>query len=266
MISIVTASHEQGEFLQRCITSVAAQSVEAEVEHVLVDGGSDDATLEMIRRNEDNLDWWCSEPDDGPAAALNKGIARTSGELIGCLNADDFYYPGTLATVHRVFRARPEIDVLSGHGTRVDEEGRPICRLYSDRWDLRQAVYGRCPVVQQATFFRRSVFERVGGFNEENHTCWDGELLVDMALEGARFHRIDADLGAFRMHEASISGSGDPGEAYRRDRKRIREKVTGKQQWGVGLKRRWHGLRRIARDPVVMLRRARERIRRPDGV
>lgn len=262
MISIVTASYQQGGFLERCIRSVAEQCVDAEVEHLIVDGGSDDETLEVIRRHEEQIDWWCSEPDDGPAAALNKGIRRASGGIVGCLNADDFFLPGALAAVRRAFARQPEADVVYGHGLLVDEKGRTICRIYSDRWHLERALYGRCPIVQQGTFYRIEAFEQAGGFNESNRTCWDGELLVDMAVAGAGLRRVDQVLGAFRIHGGSITGSG-LGEVHRKDRERIRRAIVGEQApLSVGFKRRWLGLQRLLDEPGLAARRAWARFRR----
>lgn len=263
MLSIVTASYEQGEFLERCIRSVAEQDIGAEVEHLIVDGGSTDETRDVIRRNEEHIDWWCIEPDGGPAEALNKGIRKSTGEVVGCLNADDFYLDNALSRVARIFRRRPAVDVVYGHGLLVDQEGRELCRLYSSRWNLKEALYSGCPVVQQATFYRRRAFEEAGGFNGENDTCWDGELLVDMALAGAAFHRVDKALGAFRMHAGSISGSGRLQEEYREDRDRIRSKIVGDEMgFVVSLKKTAFRAFGLLRDPGVHLRRITERVRR----
>src|SRR4249920_2375265 len=112
MISIVTPSLNQGEFLDDAIQSVLAQR--AELEYVVFDGGSTDGSDEIIRRHEPRLAAWRSEPDDGQYDAINKGFALTSGELMGWLNADDFYFPGGLTVVEEVFALYPEIDWIAG--------------------------------------------------------------------------------------------------------------------------------------------------------
>jgi glycosyltransferase involved in cell wall biosynthesis len=262
-VSIVTPSYNQRRYLGECIESVRREKEGSDVEHLVVDGASTDGTPELLERAALSVDRCWSEPDDGPASALNKGFVRARGDIYTYINADDYLLPGTVVRALKVFSQEPDTDVVYGHGLMVDAEGREICRIYSDRWDLERALYGRCPVVQQGTFFRADAFERAGGFNEANRTCWDGELLVDMAAEGARFRRIDQVLGAFRVHESSITGSGRLEEEYSRDRRRIREKLTGgESRFAVMARRKWHGARRILAEPTLALARARERIRR----
>lgn len=260
--SVVTVSLDQAAFLEACLQSVAAAARDREVEHIVMDGGSTDGSVEILERHHEELAFWTSRPDDGPAAAINAGFERATGDVYACLNADDCYLPGAVDRARAAFEREPGTDVVYGHGIMVDAEGRGICRIFSDRWDLERALYGRCVVVQQGTFYRAEAFERAGGFNEANRTCWDAELLVDLATAGAKFRRIDEAMGAFRIHRASITGSGRLEAAYRDDRRRIREKVVGDEPravvWG---KTKWHGMRRILAEPRLAAARARERVR-----
>ena len=116
---------------------------------------------------------------------------------------------------------------MFGDGLRVDLDGRVTRKMFSYPWGLRSYLYGGCPIVQQSTFFKKSAFDSTAGFNIENTTCWDGELLVDMALAGARFKDVRHTLGAFRVYANSISGSGRLEEQYLKDKLRIKQKVLG---------------------------------------
>lgn len=266
-VSIVTLSYNQAEFLKPCLQSVATGAENIEVEHIVMDGGSTDGSVEILENHDDTLAYWSSKSDDGPSAALNAGFARATGQIYGCLNSDDLFLPGTFGAIHRAYEHDPDVDVIYGHGIMIDGGGRTICRIYSDRWNLQRMLYGRCSVVQQGTFFRAEAFSRAEGFNEENGTCWDAELLVDMAVEGARFRRLDEMLGAFRVHESTITssivGSQSIAEVYYRDRKRIKEKIVGEEpRHVVAMKTKWHGARRVFVEPRLSIKRARERIRR----
>lgn len=262
-ISIVTASFNQAQFLGDCIESVGEAKVRNDVEYIVADGGSTDGSVKVIRQYEHVVDAWWSESDEGPPSALNKGFRQSSGDIYGYINADDYYFARACEKVYRIFRENPGVDVVYGHGVMVDEHKRHICEVYSDVWSIERALYGRCSVVQQGTFFRAEAFRRAGGFNEKNVTCWDGELLADMALNGAQFYRIEEMLGAFRIHEDSISGSGRLEDEYREDRKRIRRNVVGKESsLATKIKARWFGLIRAVKEPGLLVRRIAQRVRR----
>lgn len=228
-ISVVMPSYNQGAFLEAAIRSVLLQGY-PDVELVVVDGGSSDRSVDVIARYEPWLASWCSEPDGGCAHALNKGFARTTGEILGYLNSDDWYLPGCFPGVARAMEARPDAGVVYGNGCFAGPSERPGRPLFSDAWSLRRFAYRPSMLLQQATFFRRSALEKVGGFNESNRSCWDAELVADMALAGARFHRIEGFLGAFRVHGDSITGSARLRDDFRREIRRVREKILGRPE------------------------------------
>ena len=157
LISIVTPSFNQGQFLEQAIRSVLLQGY-PRLELIVVDGGSTDGSVETIAQYETWLKHWVSERDAGPASALNKGFAFASGDILGFLNADDFYLPGCFARVAEEFDARHSADIVSGHGYFAKPSGELGMPTYSDRWSLTRFRYGTCVLVQQSTFFRRSVF------------------------------------------------------------------------------------------------------------
>lgn len=224
-ISIVTISYNKGPYLEECLRSVMEQDCRG-VEYVVVDPGSDDGSRDTLARYRDRVSALIEEPDDGPADGLNKGFAATHAPILGYLNADDRYVPGALRFVVDYFAAHPEVDVLCGAIRIIDAQGRVSPRKRtSDRFDLADYAAGICTVGQQATFFRRSAFERAGRFNAANRIAWDGELLVDMALCGARFATVRKVLGDFRIYGDSITGSRTYSERLARYHTELRAKL-----------------------------------------
>lgn len=226
-ISIVTPSLNQGPFVEEALRSVLLQEY-PNVELIVADGGSTDGSVETIGKYRDRLAHWICEPDGGPANALNKGFRLATGEILGFLNADDLLLPGSLAKVVREFRMHPSADVVSGHGYLANASGKVGAPFISDRWNLTRFAYDACVLVQAATFFRRSKFQEVNGFNERNQTAWDMELWADLALAGATFHWFDEFLAVYRVHVASITGRPQLKRQRRQDARAVRQKVKGR--------------------------------------
>ena len=226
-ISIVTPSLNQGAFIEEAIRSVLLQNYPA-VELIVADGGSTDGTVETIEKYKSCLAHSLCEGDAGPANALNKGFRLATGEILGFLNADDLLLPGSLEKVVHEFRRQPWADVVSGHGYLANASGQVGAPFISDRWNLTRFAYDACVLVQAATFFRRSTFQQVEGFNEDNQTAWDMELWADLALAGARFHAFDEFLAVYRLHTASITGCPQSRKQRRHDARAVRQKVKGR--------------------------------------
>lgn len=227
-VSIVTISFNQAAFLGECISSVTEQ-MPARPEYIVVDPGSADRSRDTIERFTHAIDRTIFEPDRGPADGLNKGFAAATGEIFGYINADDRLAPGSLGFVQQYFAVHPEVDVLCGAIRIIDRMGRKSLRARTaDRFDLARYAAGICTIGQQATFFRRAAFEKAGGFNAENRISWDGELLVDMALAGARFDTTARILGDFRIYAESITGSKRHRELAHKEHSRIAEKIRAR--------------------------------------
>jgi glycosyltransferase involved in cell wall biosynthesis len=262
-ISVVTISYNQGRFLEAALRSVLDQGFD-DLEYLVLDGGSTDGSVETIRRYADRLAFWCSEPDGGPAAALNSGLARATGEVFAFVNSDDLLLPGALHRAAEAFRRHPGADVVYGHGVEIDAAGRVRRPIYSDRWSLWRYVHGRCVLVQPATFLRREAVLRAGGFNEAARTAWDGELWVALAQAGARWVRIPERLAAFRIHDGSITGGqGLQAEflaAHAALAERVRPGAVG-SRLGPPLAR----LQQAVTDPLLVARRALARARLARG-
>lgn len=227
-ISIVTLSYNQGRFLERAILSILNQNY-PNLEYIIMDGGSSDNSVEIIKKYKPHLYFLSIGPDGGPARALNTGFSHSEGEIYGCLNSDDFLFPGALVKVAETFTDHLEADVIYGNGYIVDSEDNLKRPIYSTPWGLKRFAYGVANVMQQSCFFKRRVFEKTGGFNVDNKTCWDGELLVDMALADAHFHRISDVLAAFRIHDQSLSGTGRLQADYLKDCRRLFRKIMKRE-------------------------------------
>jgi glycosyltransferase involved in cell wall biosynthesis len=222
---MVTISFNQSRYLQNAINSVDLQPPN-NCQYVIVDPGSTDGSLDIIKQNAEKFDAIVLEPDKGPADGLNKGFSRCTGDIFGYLNSDDMLTPGALTYVAEYFKKNESVDILMGAIKIVDEWGAPRWRNRIPwRVDLPSIAKGVSATFQQGTFFRRSAWEKVGGFNINNKTCWDFELLVDMLLAGFSLQTTRKTLGHFRIHGESITGTGNFSAQYKLDRQRIIDKI-----------------------------------------
>ncbi|MBS0320168.1 MAG: glycosyltransferase [Proteobacteria bacterium] len=199
-IAVVTPSFNQAPFLERALESVAAE-LRLGDEHVVFDGGSQDGSLAILQRWDGRIRF-VSEPDGGQADAVNRGLRATTGEIVGWLNSDDFYYAGAFDAVRAAFAAHPGVDVVYGHADHVDISGTPYERYPTEPFDL-QRLLQTCFICQPALFFRRRVIADVGMLDASLHYCLDYEYWLRLALAGRRFLYIDARLAASRMYPAN---------------------------------------------------------------
>jgi len=224
-ISVVTISYNQAEFLPRAIESILAQK-DVDIEYIIIDPGSKDGSRDIIERYKDCFSHIVLEPDSGPADALNKGLALSSGKFFYYLNSDDEVVPGAFLEALELLDEDASIDVLYSNGVAVDEYGKAIRPIYSSQF-FTPKLYaaGLAVIVQQSAFIRTSSLRMVGGFNVENRTCWDGEAFFDIANSGGTFRRVWKFWGKFRIYATSISGSGAFESRIKADHKRISEKI-----------------------------------------
>jgi glycosyltransferase involved in cell wall biosynthesis len=198
-LTVVTPSFNQGRFIERTIRSVLDQGY-PNLEYVIVDGGSTDETIDVVRRYEDRLAWWISEPDAGQTEAINKGIERTTGEIVAYLNSDDYYLPGALHRAADAFE-RSERSWVAGAGLDLDEYDRPAGTPGTDErgiirptlpsswewsWPRGRQWWLLAPwhVPQPSAFWRREVFDRFDLFRRDMHFAFDAEFMIRLAIAG----------------------------------------------------------------------------------
>ena len=223
-ISIVTLSFNQARFLDAAIASIVDQGY-ANLDYIVVDPGSTDGSRAIIEARRQQIATVLLDPDKGPADGLNNGFAAATGDIFGYINADDLLLPGALATIARHFTQNPDVDAILGNGILIDADGTTRRQMKSSAFSLADLGHGAMTFVQQGHFFKKSVFP---GFNIANRTCWDGEMLVDMALAGARFRNVPEQLGAFRLYGDTITGSGRLAAAMKIDTARYQAKALGR--------------------------------------
>ena len=203
-ISIITPSFNQAQFIEENIKSVLSQNY-PNIEHIIIDGGSTDGTLEILKKYRHLL--YISEQDKGQSQALNKGFKMATGEIIGWLNSDDTYCPEIFQIVAEKFGDK-EVMVICGDGFEIDENGKIIRALYSigtSQEDLIKYWKWRYQFVQPAFFFRKNVFDKVGYIDESLYYAMDCDFFIRLG-KMYQFHRIEKPLANYRLHPKSKTG------------------------------------------------------------
>lgn len=234
--SIVTPSFNQAEYIEETIQSIHAQGY-PDLEHLVIDGGSTDGTLEILKRSEHGLHW-ISEPDEGQANAINKGFKRATGDIIAWLNSDDIYLPGTLRRVADFFARRPEVDVVYGDYYLIDHQGAVLLRKKEIPFDYNILLYGLDYISQPATFFRRHVLDRVGYLDETLHYGLDWEYWLRIAQAGLVFAHMPDYLAGARWHGQAKTLDAPP-EMYAEHRA-IRDRYWNKPKFHSPRRQRWY--------------------------
>ena len=215
LISIVTPSYNQAKYLGTTIESVLNQGYEP-IEYLIADGGSTDESVDVIKKYRSLLKWWVSERDKGQADAVNKGLARASGEFIGWLNSDDVYQPGALDLVSRVFQENPDASMVYGDVASIDSDGKTFNVMRFKQWGLTDLM--RFNIISQpGVWFRKSALDRVGLLNPDYHFLLDHHMWLRLAQVGRTIH-VPQILSAARYHEAAknIARAAEFGrDAYR---------------------------------------------------
>ena len=227
-ITIITPSYNQGEFLEDTFRSVLDQKY-PNLEYFVVDGGSKDNSVDIIKQYAQHFDWWVSEKDRGQSHAINKGLERATGDLVIWLNSDDFFYPGALNYVSQAWLAHPDAGLFIGNGTLADRQGRRV-RRYSKTlaWDYDILLRGANYVLQPSTFLARRVFQEQGLIDENITYGMDLELWLRV---GNKYPvvTIDEELAAFRWYEEVKSVAGGFKEwiaMYEMTRKYCQDPIT----------------------------------------
>ena len=199
-ISVVTPSYNQVRFVEKCLLSVKRQNHPA-VEHIVVDGVSNDGTVEILQQYSSQPGWehlrWISEPDSGQSDALNKGFRMAKGDMIGWLNSDDFYVPTCFDVLLRAYQQHPNADLLYGDFLWTDEDGVPFQVRREIAFSRFALLHGHLCYVPSsgALFFTRRIIQEGNALNNAYHYAMDYEFFLRLAGIGYRFHHIPALLG-----------------------------------------------------------------------
>lgn len=211
LFSIVTPSYNQAGFLRSTIESVLSQQVN--LEYLVMDGGSTDGSRKIIESTQERLSYWCSEPDKGQYDAINRGLARSTGEIMGWLNSSDLYLPWTLPTVELIFKNFPEVQWLTssmktcitGQGTFEDLYGSPGFSARRFYRGLHGGPGNSDYLQQESCFWRRSLWEKIGGAIDLHHASAGDYWLWSRFFRHANVAAVEAPLAAFRFHDEAKS-------------------------------------------------------------
>jgi glycosyltransferase involved in cell wall biosynthesis len=211
-VTIVTPSYNQGAYLEETIRSVLDQDY-PDLEYIVVDDGSTDGSVDIVRRYEDRLAFWTQQENAGQVAALNRGFARATGDVLGWINSDDTLLPGAVSTVVEALDRDPEALLVYGDAVFVDEQSRPLGPLPAREFDLATMLLAyQNHVVQPGSLFRRRALELAGPLSEDGYYFFDFEFVLRVGMVG-RVVRIPEQLATYRVHPASKSVSAPVAKA-----------------------------------------------------
>lgn len=225
-ISVVTPSYNKARFLEDCIISVLSQNY-PELEYFIIDGGSTDQSVDIIKKYEKKITFWVSEPDEGQSDAINKGFRMATGEIVAWLNADDFYLPGAFAIVAEAYQNNPEASFYFGDGLRVDEAGQPESGFFPDGlvlFNRAALIFGINYILQPAAFINRSYLVKINYLDPTLHYVMDFDLWMRLS-QLAPPVPIPAHLAASREYDETKTLTG----SFRRieELRQITEKHSG---------------------------------------
>lgn len=246
-ISVITPTFNGAEYLEDAILSVKQQRG-TNVEHIVVDGASTDGTLDLLRQHKHLR--WTSEPDCGQSDAINKGFLHAKNDLVGWLNADDYYMPGALNAIAQAAQENPEADVIYGDCIFVDARGCIIRSKVEHNFDPNVLIYFGCYIPSTSTFFRRRLIERSLLLDCHYRVAMDFEYFARLAKLGCKFHYVPRFIASFRWHEDNISLRNR--ERRAEERQMVQHATLGRRQPTLELEARryWARARRLAHKLV----------------
>ena len=224
-ISVVTVCYNHASFLEDTIKSVLSQN-HPDVEYIVIDGGSTDGSVDIIKKFSERLDYWVSEPDNGQTDALKKGFAQATGEVFCWINSDDELEPGALAEVSEFFESHPEAKIVNGDHIKMDEKGVPVEMHREIPFNRFIWNYTYNYTAQTSTFWMRSLYEEVGGMDTDYDMAMDTDLFSRMSASN-HIYKTKRVWSRFRLHgEQKTQNFQDRASI---ERKKILVRYTGEQ-------------------------------------
>jgi glycosyltransferase involved in cell wall biosynthesis len=233
-VSVVTPSYNQGHLIEETIRSVLLQGY-PHLEYVVIDGGSSDNTLDVLRHYEDHLRW-VSEPDQGQADAINKGVRMSRGEMLAYLNSDDTYLPGSVRLVAEYFQTHPDVGMVYGDCQVIDAQGNVLGLMRGHKFNLHRLIHRAEIIPQPAAFWRRAVVEQVGLFDLTLRYSMDYDFFIRVG-RAFRVAYIPQPLACFRLHSVSKTVS--------REERHWRETLAVSERYGMKPWMAWYWIRRL---------------------
>ena len=203
LVSIITPSYNQAQYLEETIRSVLGQDYQ-NLEYIIIDGGSNDGSPEIIQRYSDRLAYWVSETDQGQTDAINKGFARASGQILAWINSDDTYLPNTVSEAVEFLGTLPQAGLVYGDANLIDSNGEVIGKFPARQTDYTRLRRGYVHIPQQAAFFRADVWRQVGPLDPSFYFAMDYDLWVRISRSAPIYYhpRLWAN---FRLHGSGKS-------------------------------------------------------------
>ena len=208
LVSIITPSFNQARYIEATIQSVLGQDY-PRIEYIIMDGGSTDGTVDVIKKYENKLAYWVSEKDKGQTDAINKGFARATGDILAWINSDDTYEPGAIAAAVKYLQEHPEVGMVYADCNFINEDGRVIGKFGSAQTDYRLLRQGYVHIPQQTMFFRADLWKQVGPLDPSFYFAMDYDLWTRLAARTA-LHYLPGKVWAnFRLHTSGKTIAAD---------------------------------------------------------
>lgn len=197
-ISVITPSFNQAQYLERTIKSIVDENY-PNLEYIIIDAGSTDGSVDIIRKYEKYITYWVSEPDNGQSHAINKGLQRATGEWVAWQNSDDIYYPGAFSALAKASENNPDVDLIIGNMNLIDENDLLIRDMHFVTPTYEAMVAEGMVLSNQAAFWRRKVHPEIGWMDESLHLGFDFDWFLRLTKH-CKSYSINQCLGAFRIH------------------------------------------------------------------